>query len=63
MNRIMDSVWDVAALLDRMGRVGTNLREIAMRDAAVARDTAQFDATFESMRVQVIERKSSWTPR
>ncbi|HEU5315123.1 MAG TPA: CotH kinase family protein [Chloroflexota bacterium] len=63
LNRIMGGVWDVAALLDRMGRVGTNLREIAMRDTAVARDVAQFEATFESMRVQVIERKSSWTPR
>ena len=63
MNRIMRDVWDVAALLDRMGRVGANLREAVGRDAATARDLAQFDATFESMRVQLIERKSSWQPR
>lgn len=45
-----------------MERVATNLRALRSPDDAVARDVALFQATFNSMREQVMYRRSLWKP-
>jgi spore coat protein H len=63
MNRLVEQAWDVPALLDRIGRVAANVHAITSPPEVVARDIATFDATVESMRTQVVQRRAEWQPR
>jgi spore coat protein CotH len=60
MNRIMDTVWQVGPMFERIDRVRAIMGDAPSREEANARDVAQFLTFVDSLRQAIDARRAAW---